>query len=91
MLSRLEQKSGWWVETRATILAELPADGQIVRFRLADVEAILDAHYPHRRYGGAKVWYFNATRDREIAEQISDEVYANPNILWDHFLPGDHR
>jgi len=27
-------------------------------------------------------WYFNETKDREIAEAIDEEIVFNPQLLW---------
>jgi hypothetical protein len=82
-----ERKRGWWIETRATVPCILPVDGLLAVFRAIDVEAIMDANYPHGQDGHRKVWWFHEGKDREIAELDGDRVYANPQVLWDHFLP----
>ena len=85
--SRSERRRGWWIETRATVPCILPQDGTLTVFRLTDVESTLDANYPHHIEPNRKVWYFNSSRDREIAESDGPRVYANPRVLWTHFLP----
>jgi len=53
-------------------------------FMLADAKDVLDGYYPYNsKY---KVWYFNESRDREIAETDGDRVLCNPQILWTHFM-----
>jgi hypothetical protein len=78
-----EKKHGWWIETKATVPCKVSQDGQVVVFDLADVQASLDAEYPH----DDKVWWFNEIKDREVAERRGKEVFANPQVLWRHFLP----
>lgn len=82
-----EKKKGWWIEERATIPCALPKDGLIVVFRRADVEKLMDEKYPHHGCGEGKVWYFNSTLDREIAEiDVEGRVCANPTVLLKHFM-----
>ncbi len=85
--TRSEVRHGWWLETRATVPCALPPDGALAFFRLEDVEIVLDEFYPRKEVHGRTVWYFNETLDREIAEVNGDRVSANPQILWQHFLP----
>lgn len=87
-LSRLEEKKGWWFEPRSSVPCALPADGLVCVFNLEDVKAVLDEHYPTKKYRDGKiVWYFNETRDREIAEcDDGKRVTANPQVLWTHFM-----
>lgn len=82
----LEIKKGWWIEERATVPCILPADGLLAVFRLVDVELLLDSNYPWVKERYRKVWFFNGSKDREIAESSNDRVYANPQILWRHYL-----
>lgn len=85
--SRFEVKHGWWIETRCPIPNALPKDGLLVVFRRADIEPLMDQHYPHGKVGGKKIWWFNSTKDREIAElDYDDRVYCNPQVLWTHFI-----
>ncbi len=85
--TRYEKKKGWWIEERATVPCALPADGLIVVFRREDVEVLMDATYPHARRRGGKVWWFNESRDREIAEiDCENRISANPQVLWSHFM-----
>lgn len=84
-----ERKQGWWVETRSTIPCILPKDGLLAVFLLKDVEQLMDSKYPVAVFNGQKVWFFNSTRDREIAEQDGDRVYANPQVLTTHYLRRD--
>ncbi len=77
-----EIRMGWWIETRASVRCALPKDGLLVVYNRATVEAIFDKHYPHRGTGFTKVWYFNATRDREIADiDTEGRICANPQTL----------
>lgn len=78
MLTYHERKMGWWREERAVIECVLPADGQLAVFNLAVAGAMFDAFYPR---GPRGVWYFNSTRDREIAETNGERIYANPSVL----------
>jgi hypothetical protein len=84
----LERRRGWWIEENATVSCALPDSGLIVVFKREDVEHVLDANYPTGTGDfGQKVWYFNASRDREIAEiDTENRVSANPQILWQHFM-----
>lgn len=85
--TRGEIRAGWWIEERASVLCALPKDGLIVVFKREDVEAILDAAYPHIGQGDRKVWFFNNSKDREIAEIDSEgRISANPQVLWEHFI-----
>lgn len=80
-----EKKAGWWQETRATVPCILPRDGQLAVFQRKDVENIMDEKYPHSKQQN-KIWWFNETKDREIAECDDDRIYANPQVLWTHFM-----
>jgi hypothetical protein len=90
MTSR-EIKRGFWYETRATVSCLLPPDGLLVIFDLEAVQKILDAAYPSRIRNGEKVWFFNSVHDRECAEQDGDRVYANPQVLYSHFMKGNEN
>lgn len=81
-----EKKSGWWIEERSSVPCILPKDGLLAVFLLKDVEALMDNHYPSKGKGQEKRWFFNETFDREIAEIMDDRVYANPQVLYYHFL-----
>lgn len=82
-----QRKLGWWIEERATVHCILPKDGLVAVFRREDVETLMDKTYPHAYRGQEKVWFFNDSYDREIAETEDDRVVANPQVLWQHFLP----
>lgn len=85
--SHFEVKKGWWIEERSSVPCILPADGLLAVFRTRDVEPLMDQKYPHQKYPGRKVWWFNETKDREIAEDLGDgRIYANPQVLMEHFL-----
>lgn len=84
-----ERKQGWWVETRSSIPCILPKDGLLAVFQLKDVQELLDTNYPYTIVNKQRVWFFNSTRDREIAEQDGDRVYANPQVLTTHYLRRD--
>lgn len=79
-LSRSELKN-WWIEKQATVPCAVTNDGALVMFELADVEKVLNENYPHN----GRVWWFNETKDREIAERRGSRVVANPQVLWRHF------
>lgn len=81
-----KKRKGWWMEEKSTVPAMLPPDGLIVWFRRSDVETLMDSKYPHKIEKSRKVWYFNDTYDREIAETDDEFVVANPCVLWDHYL-----
>ena len=55
-------------------------DGLLVMFDAQDIEPILNEHYPHNK----KVWWFNDTHDREIAERRDDRIICNPQVYWRH-------
>ena len=59
--------------------AEVGEDGQLIRVKYELVADLLTYHPRH-----ANVWYFNATRDREIAELDAGYVVANPQLAWIH-------
>lgn len=85
--THFEKKKGWWIEERSTVPCALPADGQVVAFRRVDIEKLMDEKYPSHTYANSeKVWYFNETRDREIAETQDDRIVCNPQVLWEHYL-----
>lgn len=86
--SHFEVKKGWWIEERSSVPCILPADGLLAVFRTGDVETLMDSKYPHQRYSANhKVWWFNETKDREIAEDLGDgRIYANPQVLTEHYL-----
>lgn len=87
-LSFMEKKNGWWIETRSTVPCKVSKDGLVVIFNACDIELFMDCMYPEDTYRDnyTKVWYFNETRDREIAEKDGDYIVANPCVLWDNFL-----
>jgi hypothetical protein len=92
--THFETKRGFWIEERSSIPCILPKDGQLAIFRRSEAEEVLNKNYPYRDYNGGedRIWFFNATRDREIAntEGLSDgRVYCNPQVLWEHFLKKD--
>lgn len=85
--THFERKKGWWIEERATIPCILPKDGLLAVFRRSDIEEFMDKTYPHKkRSDSEKVWYFNETRDREIAEIDGDRIACNPQVLLEHFM-----
>src|SRR4051812_36904599 len=84
-LSKLNQK--YWqpviCETSQGDLVEglMARDGLAYKFMLEDIETMLD-QYPE----GDGVWYFNDTKDREIAElHGSGEVSVNPQFVTKNF------
>jgi len=81
-----EKQRGWWIEERSGVPCILPKDGQLAVFRIEDVKILMDEKYPYEDIDGERHWYFNKTRDREIAETIGGRVYANPQVLWEHYL-----
>lgn len=84
-----EIKKGWWIETKATILCALPPDGQIVVFRRAHIEYLMDAEFPHHGHGWKKIWWFPG-KDREIAEvDVEGRISCNPQVLWQFFMKRD--
>lgn len=85
-LSPREIKRGYRMEPRSRIPTAIFPDGLLIAFLRADGEAFMDAHYPSRGAGDAKVWFFNNTYDREIAEIDGDRIIANPRVLWDHLM-----
>lgn len=87
-LSYGERKAGWWVEEKALLPCAVSKDGQLIKLMKEDALGFMMSHYPHgHRDGAIRVWYFNDAKDREIAEMIGDEIFANPRVLWDHLLP----
>lgn len=85
--THFEKRRGWWVEERATVPCAVPADGGVVAFQREDIEKFMDETYPHAGTGIRKVWYFNETRDREIADcDANDRVICNPQVLWRHYM-----
>lgn len=72
------------VDTKRTIDCLVDNDGLLFRFKLIDIEHILAA-YPTGKRGRNTVWYFNKTRDREIAELDGDEVIVNPQFVYRNF------
>lgn len=81
-----EKKKGFWVEEKATVPCILPADGQLAIFLLEDIQALMNQTYPLEVRGDEIVWFFNETRDREIAETDGDRVYCNPQVLLKHYM-----
>lgn len=81
-----EKRRGFWIEERSKVPCILPKDGLLAIFKLGDVEKLMDEKYPHKGKGENKKWYFNDTFDREIAEIMEGRVYANPQVLWEHYL-----
>lgn len=89
MLSARESRKGYWMEKRATIPCMVWPDGLLVAFRIEDAKPTLDGAYPFVDTPSGRVWYFNDSLDREIAEErgYQGRIIANPQILWTHFLP----
>jgi hypothetical protein len=81
-----EKKKGFWVETRSSVPCILPKDGLLAIFMRKDIEEFMDQNYPSEIDEARKVWYFNQSRDREIAETDDDRIYANPRVLIENFL-----
>lgn len=82
-----EKRKGWWIEERATIPCALPKDGLIVVFRREDIEDFMDRTYPFETFRGQKIWFFNSTKDREIAEvDCENRISCNPQVLLKHFM-----
>ena len=79
-LDFIERKHGFRLETHNGVEYAVLPDGLLIIFNLQDIEAILNKHYPK----GNKVWFFNESKDREIAEKRGDRVYCNPQVLWRH-------
>lgn len=86
-LSCIERK--YWrpalVETHNGDIIDCLCDneGLSYRFKLSDVEPYLEK-YPK----GNKVWYFNETKDREIAEIMPtdrDQITVNPRFISSNF------
>lgn len=75
-----EKKHGFRLEQHNGVEYAVLPDGLIIIFDLQDIEAILNKHYPK----GNKVWFFNESKDREIAEKRGNRVYCNPQVLWRH-------
>jgi hypothetical protein len=84
MRTYYEKKKGFWMEADSIVPCMVTSDGLLVVFELLFVKELLDAHYPFNKEQG--VWFFSETRDREIAEIEGDRVYANPQLLYSHFL-----
>ena len=54
-------------------------DGLLVKLNYEDAKPLL-SKYPTNDKG---MWYFNDTKDREIAEtEICKLIIANPQLLW---------
>lgn len=87
-------RAGWWVEPKSRVPCIFTKDGLICAFRRSDVEALMDRKYPHTRRNNRKIWWFNETKDREIAElDLSDvalyqenaHIFCNPQVYWEHY------
>lgn len=83
-------RSGWWVEPKSRVPTIFTKDGLLCAFRRVDVEALMNRHYPFIRRGSQKIWYFNKSKDREIAETSHDDdlnpqVICNPQVYWEHY------
>lgn len=85
--TRGEIKHGWWIETRATIPCAVDKEGFLAIFFRADAEKLMDECYPHEVRRGQKIWWFNDTFDREIAEVDADNrIVTNVQVLLRHFM-----
>lgn len=84
--TRRERLKGYWLEEKASVPCIVTADGLLVIFRFKDVVNHLKMVYPHTMRNGQIVWHFNGSKDREVAEQDGDRVYANPRVLWEQFM-----
>lgn len=83
-------RGGWWVEPKSRVACIFTKDGLLCAFRRSDVEALMDRKYPFQIKHGRKIWYFNDTLDREIAEMdmmkgSDDQVVCNPQVYWQHY------
>jgi len=79
-----EIRQGFWMEPRSIVPCMVTKDGQLVIFELVYVKELMDHYYPYSRT--ERAWYFNETRDRQIAEIDWGRVYANPQVLYTHYL-----
>lgn len=85
-----QKRAGWWIEPKSRVPTIFTKDGLLCAFRRSDVEALMDRKYPYTFRNRQKIWYFNSTRDREIAEmdRSSDpheHVICNPQVYWEHY------
>ncbi len=77
------EKKYYTLESHNNVEYAVIHDGQVIMFDAADIVPTLNKHYP-QGWNSKKVWYFNETKDREIAELRDSRVYANPQVLWRH-------
>ena len=79
-LSHGEKK--YWITCRVGIIdAAVSKDGLMFMFDQKDIQDAL-GKYPR----GNKVWYFNESRDREIAELGYDSrVTVNPQFVYQNY------
>lgn len=80
-LSRRQLAKGWRLEKCDGIIYGIGPDGLTIHFTPDDIVGLLDKNYPH----DDRVWWFNETRDREIAEKFNSEIVCNPQVLYQNF------
>lgn len=87
-----QKRAGWWMEKYSRVPCAFIDDGLLCAFRRVDIEALMDRTYPHIRRGGMKIWYFNETKDREIADMDLavvpgevQQIICNPQVYWQHY------
>lgn len=85
-----QKRAGWWMEPKSRVPCAFTEDGLLCAFRRSDIEALMDRKYPHELIGSQKVWFFNETKDREIAdmERTKDphgQILCNPQVYWTHY------
>ena len=73
-------KDALFTKGKQICVGEVMTDGLLVRFEIGQTPLMkLLAQRPCN----GKVWWFNETKDREIAElQTGKLVVANPQLLW---------
>lgn len=87
-LSRLEEK--YWTcgvaerEDGQLLECAIANDGLLYMFEGLSIIDLLIKHYPFDRE--RKVWFFNRSLDREIAETQGSRILVNPQFVTKHFL-----
>lgn len=59
-------------------------DGLLFKFSYQDIQMQL-RQYSTTGMNSNQVWYFNETRDRQIADTDGEYVNVNPQFVWQNF------
>lgn len=84
-LSRTDKRY-WNIAYCDSLECAVTKDGQLFMFQPEDIAHLLK-QYLKGNNGESTVWYFNETKDREIAEydETRDRITVNPQFCYQNF------